>query len=187
MLSGAPYHYSKAVIGLYGLLGIGGVLAANVAGKMADLERTRVVTTVSAAVLTGSFGLLALGRTSAVALIIGVLTADAGAQGVQITNQALIYTVSEARSRVTSAYMLCFMAGGTLGSVTSGLVYSHAGWHGVCALGAGYGFLLLLGALRDHAWPLPAPGSGGMPATGGPVVRDHAEDLVALEGGVDEP
>jgi hypothetical protein len=68
---------------------------------------------------------------------------------------------------VTSAYMLCFMAGGALGSVTSGLVYSHAGWRGVCALGAGYGLLLLLGALRDHAWPVaagdaPAPGGGGL-------------------------
>jgi len=182
LLSGAPYHYSKAVIGLYGLLGIGGVLAANVAGKLADLQRTRVVTTVSAAVLTGSFGLLALGRTSAVALIFGVLIADAGAQGVQITNQAIIYTVSEARSRVTSAYMVCFMAGGALGSVTSGLVYSHWGWHGVCALGAGYGLLLLLGALRDHAWPV----AGGALATGGPRARsaDDSSPVVDRPGPV---
>jgi HAD superfamily hydrolase (TIGR01509 family) len=157
LLSGAPYHYSKAVIGLFGLLGIAGVLAANVAGKLADLQRTRIVTTVSAAVLTGSFGLLALGRTSVLALVAGVLLADAGAQGVQITNQAIIYTVSEARSRVTSAYMVCFMAGGALGSVTSGAVYAAFGWHGVCALGAAYGLALIVGALRDHARPLPAP------------------------------
>jgi len=166
LLSGSPYHYSKAMIGLFGLLGIAGVLAANVAGKMADLERTRVVTTVSAAVLTASFGLLALGRTSVVALLFGVLIADAGAQGIQITNQAIIYTVSDARSRITSAYMVCFMAGGALGSVTSGVVYSALGWDGVCALGAGYGLLLLLGALRDHARPLPIRAGTGTALSG---------------------
>ena len=160
LLSGPPYHYSKAVIGLFGLLGIAGVLAANVAGKLADLQRTRIVTTVAAAVLTASFGLLALGRTAVVPLLFGVLIADVGAQGVQITNQAIIYTISEARSRVTSAYMVCFMAGGALGSVSSGLVYAAFGWDGVCVLGAGYGLLLLVGALADYARPLPAGGAG---------------------------
>jgi len=166
LLSGAPYHYSKAVIGLFGLLGIAGVLAANVAGKMADLQRTRVVTTAAAAVLTASFGLLALGRTSVVPLLFGVLIADVGAQGIQITNQAIIYTLqATARSRVTSAYMVCFMAGGALGSVSSGVVYAAFGWDGVCVLGAGYGLLLMLGALRDHARPLPARGATGPGAT----------------------
>ncbi len=177
LLSGPPYHYSKAVIGLFGLLGIAGVLAANVAGRLADLERTRIVTTVAAAVLTASFGLLALGRTSVVPLLFGVLIADVGAQGVQITNQAIIYTVSEARSRVTSAYMVCFMAGGAVGSVSSGLVYAAYGWDGVCVLGAGYGLLLIVGALADYARPLPAgradvPKAGAVvtgPATTGPA------------------
>lgn len=168
LLSGPPYHYSKAVIGLFGLLGIAGVLAANVAGRMADLERTRIVTTVAAAVLTASFGLLALGRTSVVPLLFGVLIADVGAQGVQITNQAIIYTVSEARSRVTSAYMVCFMAGGALGSVSSGLVYAAYGWDGVCVLGTGYGLLLMVGALADYARPLPAGGADA-PKAGAPI------------------
>jgi predicted MFS family arabinose efflux permease len=157
LLSGSPYHYSKAMIGLYGLLGIAGVLAANVAGRMADLQRTRVVTIAAACTLAGSFGLLALGRTSVVALIFGVLVADAGAQGIQITNQAMIYTLHPAaRSRVTSAYMMCFMAGGAVGSVTSGVVYGRFGWDGVCALGAGYGLLVVVGALADYVRPLRA-------------------------------
>jgi predicted MFS family arabinose efflux permease len=177
LLSGSPYHYSKAVIGLFGLLGIAGVLAANVAGKMADLGRTRVVTTVSASVLTASFGLLALGRTSVVALLFGVLIADAGAQGVQITNQAIIYTVSDARSRITSAYMVCFMAGGALGSVTSGVVYAAFGWDGVCALGAGYGLLLLLGALTDHARPLPVRAGTGTGLSRTEVSRAKARPI----------
>ena len=37
LLSGSPYHYSNAVIGLFGLVGAGGIVAANLAGKLADL------------------------------------------------------------------------------------------------------------------------------------------------------
>ena len=39
LLSGSPYRYSSAVIGLFGLVGAGGILAANVAGKLADSAR----------------------------------------------------------------------------------------------------------------------------------------------------
>jgi predicted MFS family arabinose efflux permease len=156
LLSGAPYHYSKAVIGLFGLVGIAGVLAANVAGRMADLQRTRVVTMLAALILTGSFGLMAIGRSSVVALVAGVLVADIGAQGIQITNQAIIYDLqSGGRSRVTSAYMVCYFVGGAIGSTASGLVYAAYGWDGVCVLGAGFGMLVTLGALSDYARPLP--------------------------------
>ncbi|MGH9046649.1 MAG: MFS transporter, partial [Acidimicrobiales bacterium] len=47
LLSGPPFDYSRAVIGLFGLAGVAGVTMANVAGKMADAGRTRIVTTVS--------------------------------------------------------------------------------------------------------------------------------------------
>ena len=37
LLSGSPYRYSSAVIGLFGLVGAGGILAANVAGQAGRL------------------------------------------------------------------------------------------------------------------------------------------------------
>ena len=48
---------------------------------------------------------------------------DVGTQGMQITNQAIIYALRpEARSRINSAYMFCYFVGGAIGSVTAGAV-----------------------------------------------------------------
>ncbi len=156
LLSGPPYHYSRAVIGLFGLAGVAGVTMANVAGRLADQEKTRITTTISALLLTASFAILALGKTELVPLIIGILVLDVGIQGVQITNQAVNYRIRpEARSRVNGAYMVCYFAGGAIGSLSAGLVLASAGWDGICWLGGGFGVLLLAGAILEYLRPIP--------------------------------
>jgi predicted MFS family arabinose efflux permease len=154
LLSGSPYHDSNAVIGLFGLVGAAGILAANLAGKLADAERHAVSTLLAGLLLTGSFALLAVGRTSLAALIAGIVVLDVGTQGMQITNQAIIYALRpDARSRINSAYMVCYFVGGAFGSVSAGLIYGAHGWSGVCWLGAGFGLLTLLMAAFDRARP----------------------------------
>ncbi len=144
LLSGSPYHYSTAVIGLFGLVGAGGILAANVAGKLADSARTTLTTVVAGVLFTGSFALLWAGRTSVAALIVGIVVLDMGTQGMQITNQAVIYALRpDARSRITSAYMVCYFIGGAVGSVSAGTLYASHGWAGVCLLGVGFGVATL--------------------------------------------
>ena len=67
---------------------------------------------------------------------------DIGTQGMQITNQAIIYALRpDARSRINSAYMVCYFIGGAVGSVTAGVRLRRHGWSGVCLLGAGFGLL----------------------------------------------
>jgi predicted MFS family arabinose efflux permease len=154
LLSGAPYHYSNAVIGLFGLVGAGGILAANLAGKLADSDRSGASTLVSGVLLIGSFALLGAGRTSLAALIAGIVVLDVGTQGMQITNQAIIYALRpDARSRINSAYMVCYFIGGATGSVAAGVVYGAGGWSAVCLLGAGFGFLTLLMTVQDRVRP----------------------------------
>ncbi|HSZ37723.1 MAG TPA: MFS transporter [Acidimicrobiales bacterium] len=144
LLSGSPYRYSSAVIGLFGLVGAGGILAANVAGKLADSARTTLTTVVAGVLLTGSFALLWAGRTSLAALIVGIVVLDMGTQGMQITNQAVIYALRpDARSRITGAYMVCYFVGGAVGSVSAGTLYASHGWAGVCLLGTGFGVATL--------------------------------------------
>jgi predicted MFS family arabinose efflux permease len=62
----------------------------------------------------------------------------------QITNQALIYALRpDARSRINSAYMVCYFIGGAAGSAAAGALYDTHGWAGVCLLGAGLGLATL--------------------------------------------
>ena len=151
LLSGSPYHYSSLVIGLFGLAGVGGVAAANLAGRLADARRTQLSTLLAAVLTLASYGALALGRTSLAALLVGIVVLDVGEQSMHITSQAVIYEVApEARSRVNSAYMTCFFAGGAVASSATGAVFAAGGWTGVCALGAGFAALALVMALRER-------------------------------------
>jgi predicted MFS family arabinose efflux permease len=157
LLSGAPYNYSSVVIGLFGLVGAGGILAANLAGRLADADRSTHATLVAGVLLIGSFGLLWFGHSSLAALIVGIIVLDIGTQGMQITNQAIIYALRpDARSRINSAYMVCYFIGGAVGSVTAGTVYGAHGWGGVCVLGAGFGLLTCAMTVYDLVRP-PAP------------------------------
>lgn len=137
LLARPPYSYGQAVIGLFGLLGVAGAICASVAGRLADRGWARYATGGFVALSLAAFGLLALGRTLLLPLVIGIVLLDLGAQGTQITNQSEIYRLRpEARSRLTTAYMVTYFLGGAFGSLTSALAYDRSGWGGVCLLGA---------------------------------------------------
>lgn len=157
-LSGAPFHYSNIEIGLFGLLGVGGVMAANVAGRQADQNRSREVTIISALLIGLSFALMWIGRHNVFLLAGAIFVLDVGAQGMQITNQAIIYGLEpDKRSRITSAYMVCYFTGGAVGSLAAGFTYAHHGWAGVCVLGLIIGALMVVPALL---WRQPKVSTG---------------------------
>ena len=77
------------------------------------------------------------GHVSVLALIVGILVLDLTVQGVHITNQTVIYRVKpEARNRLTAGFMTSYFIGGAAGSLISASAWQHAGWSGVCAIGA---------------------------------------------------
>jgi predicted MFS family arabinose efflux permease len=145
LLGGEPYHYGEALIGLFGLAGVAGALIAPVAGRLADRGRGRLALTLFLAAILASWGLLAAGETWLPALIAGIVLLDLGTQGAQISNQSTIYALApEARSRITTAYMVALFFGGVLGSLLAAAVYGAAGWPATCGLGAAIGAVALL-------------------------------------------
>lgn len=145
LLSSAPFNYSEGVIGLFGLAGAAGALGARPAGGMADKGKAHITTSTGLLLLLLSWGAIAIGQVSALALIIGIVVLDLTVQGVHITNQSVIYRIApDARNRLTAGYMTTYFIGGAAGSLISASAYQHAGWNGVCTTGGIVAALALL-------------------------------------------
>ena len=136
-LAGPPYRMSPSTIGLFGLVGVAGALAASSAGRLADRGKGDWATGGGLLILLGSWVPLALVKHSMAAFMLGVLLLDLAVQGVHISNQAAIYRIRpEARNRLTAAYMTSYFLGGAAGSLLSAAAYSRFGWMGVVILGS---------------------------------------------------
>jgi MFS family permease len=145
LLSGAPYHYGSAVIGLFAIAGLAGALIAPVAGRLADRGRGWLATTGAILVLVASWGLLSFGSRSVIALVAGLVALDLGVCGLHSSNQSAIYELRpEARSRLTTAYMVAFFLGGAVLSAAISALYASYGWGGICAVGAITGAVALV-------------------------------------------
>ncbi|HDR2889937.1 TPA: MFS transporter [Enterobacter asburiae] len=137
LLASPPFNYSEGVIGLFGLAGAAGALGARPAGGMADKGKSHLTTTSGLILLLLSWVAIWFGHSSVLALIVGILVLDLTVQGVHITNQTVIYRVKpEARNRLTAGYMTSYFIGGAAGSLISASAWQHAGWAGVCSIGA---------------------------------------------------
>ena len=137
LLAAPPFNYSEGVIGLFGLAGAAGALGARPAGGLADKGKSHLTTSAGLVLLLLSWAAIWYGHVSVLALIVGILVLDLTVQGVHITNQTVIYRVKpEARNRLTAGYMASYFIGGAAGSLISASAWQHAGWSGVCAIGA---------------------------------------------------
>jgi predicted MFS family arabinose efflux permease len=139
-LSAAPLSLSHSQIGLFGLAGVAGALAASYAGRLADRGFAQWTTGISLALLVFSWLPISCLSSSRVALVAGVILLDLAVQAVHVTNQSMILADRpEAQSRLVGGYMVFYSIGSALGAITSTTLYAAVGWPGVCLSGAGYG------------------------------------------------
>ncbi|MFT4191026.1 MAG: MFS transporter [Comamonas sp.] len=137
LLSAPPYAYPPATIGLFGLVGAAGALAANIAGRFGDQGYAQKMTGLFAALMVIAWICLFCSPTSLLAVMGGVLVLDIATQGLQVTNQSVIYGIApEARSRVTAIFVTGAFAGMSAGSALASTSYALLGWTGLCFVGA---------------------------------------------------
>ena len=117
---------------------------ASIAGRLNDRGWGRQTTTASIVTLLASWAALAAGKSSVVALIVGIALLDLGSQGLHISNQSAIYSLRpDARSRLTTAYMVSCFLGASLFSALAAVLFDSDGWIAVCVLGASSAALAL--------------------------------------------
>jgi predicted MFS family arabinose efflux permease len=160
-LAGPPYNYSDASIGLFGLVGAAGALAASWAGRLADRGKGVAATKLGLLCLLLAWLPLGFAPVSLLSLIAGVLLLDLAVQMVHVSNQNAIYKLRpEARNRLNAGYMTCYFIGGSFGSWLSANLYQNHGWMGVTTAGVALallGVVIGLAGLRLQARPTSNP------------------------------
>lgn len=136
-LSAPPHSMSHTSIGAFGLVGALGAMAATRAGRLTDRGLGQITTCVALVLLCASWLPISYTNQSISLLVLGIVLLDVGGQAIHVVNQSMIFsTRPEAHARLVGCYMLFYSAGSGLGAISSTAVYAHAGWGGVCALGA---------------------------------------------------
>jgi len=134
-----PFSQGSAVAGLLGVLGVAGVLAAPLAGRLADKGRGGRGKLIAwgAASLAAAFALMGFFQGSWTALVLGIILMDIGLQAAMISNQSRVYGLdASARSRLNTVFMTIMFASGSVGTAIGAWIFARYGWAGVCVMGA---------------------------------------------------
>lgn len=153
LLESSHYYMGAEAVGLFGLVGISGALAAPIVGKAADKRGSRftigicIIIVIIAYLFFSIFGFKIWG------LILGIILLDLGVQSCNVSNQARIHSLNDkTRNRLNTIYMVNFFLGGALGSFLGPYSYSHFGWYGVCTFGLATQIIaIILHKVREKA------------------------------------
>ncbi|MFE6664660.1 MFS transporter [Streptomyces sp. NPDC057697] len=165
LLTRPPFRWNAAAIGLFGLVGVIGVVGMNIAARLGDRGRVQAVSGTAGALLTLAWLPLLAGESSPLWLTVGVILLNIAQQAGLNSSQNVIYALRpEARNRINSAFMTLFFMGGAAGAALASVVWSRAGWNGVCLLGGALaaGSLVLWVLERIRTAPATRAGSGAV-------------------------
>lgn len=127
------FGMSQQGIAWFALVGVGGAVAAPIAGRLADKGWSKWLTGLAMIIATLSFLLIHLFHSHStfalVLLFISAITLDMAVSGNLVLGQRVIYSLgSEARGRLNGIFMAIFFVGGAVGSSLGGWAYAYGGW-----------------------------------------------------------
>ena len=145
LLSEAPFNYNSATIGLFGIVGASGALAAPLVGKLGDKGKPRIIIGYGCVLLLLSFIVFYFSAESLIGLLIGIVFIDVGLQAIHISNQTRIYAfLPEARNRMNTIFMSFSFLGTALGSAFGIWLWNYGKWHAFSVGGIALALLSIL-------------------------------------------
>ncbi|MBB4098742.1 MFS transporter [Sphingomonas kyeonggiensis] len=138
------FGLGSEVAGLFGVIGAVGVLAAPIAGRIADKKGPRPVILLGAVCVLIGWAFTGLWASIA-GMVIGVILLDFGVQGALVSHQHVVFALRpEARARLNTIFMGAMFVGGAVGSGAATWAWSVGGWTAVSALGAAFAAVAVL-------------------------------------------
>lgn len=149
-------HFGMSQIGIawFALVGVGGAIAAPIAGRLADKGWSKLLTGIAMIVAILSFLLIHLFQGSStfalILLFVSAITLDMAVSGNLVISQRTIYSLgSEARGRLNGLFMAIFFVGGAVGSSLGGWSYTQGGWSFTSLIGTILPLLALIYFLTE--------------------------------------
>lgn len=157
-LEAPQFRLPSYVAGLFGLIGLVGVLAAPAFGRLADRRGAAFAVRLGTRVTLLAWLGMALFGGHLPGLIVGVVLLDLGTTACHIANQTTVYQLGdEIRSRVATLYILGLFVGASVLSPLAAVAWSHGGWIAVCLLGGMASLLAVLVNQTAIGRPVAAP------------------------------
>jgi len=132
-LANPPHEFNTSQIGLFGIAGAAGALAAPLVGKLSGGGNPRKNLMIGFILELISVGLFYFTGHSVFLFVVGIILIDIGQQAIHVTNQTRIYTlVPEARNRLNTIFMSVSFVGAACGSALGLWLWSLGGWAMFC-------------------------------------------------------
>lgn len=132
-LASPPFNFQTLQIGLFGIAGAAGALAAPLVGKLSGGNNPRRNVVIGLALQLLSIAIFYFTGTYLVMFILGIIIIDIGQQAIHVTNQTRIYAIlPEARNRLNTVFMSVSFVGAACGSALGLLLWERGQWPMFC-------------------------------------------------------
>lgn len=143
-VAGKPFYAGSDMVGVLGLCGMAGAIAASGLGKYVPKYGIAKLSAFGAALQILGWIIACLFGYGYIGLVVALITVDIGTQFQQLSNQTgCIAEIPKASNRANTIFMTVYFIGGSFGTFLSGLGWSKMGWNGVCVVGLAFAFVSL--------------------------------------------
>lgn len=133
LLSGEPFGFGSFQIGLVSLAGVAGAAGSVWVGKLQDRGVGAQATGVFIALSFLGMLVAFFAGGSVVAVVAAAAVYSLGVQGAGTLNQVRVMSLDPSKSsRLNTVFVFNNFVCGAIGSALSGLIWTQAGWAGVC-------------------------------------------------------